>query len=58
MSVRPSAPRLLLRRVVTSPLLAMVSLGGLTLALLAGMHVQWALVSVAAVSGVSLSGST
>jgi hypothetical protein len=57
-SVRPSAPRLLLRRLVTSPLLAMVLLGGLTLALLAGMHVPWALVSVAAASGVSLSGST
>ncbi len=58
MSVRPSAPGLLLRRLVTSPLLAMVLLGGLTLALLAGMRVQWALVSVAAASGVSLSGST
>jgi hypothetical protein len=36
----------------------MLLLGGLTLALLVDMRVQWALVTVAAASGVSLSGST
>ena len=58
MSVRPSAPRLLLQRLITSPLLAVLLFGGLTLALLIDMRVQWALVTVAAASGVSLSGST
>jgi hypothetical protein len=46
------------RRLFTTPLLAMLLLGGCTVALLIDMHVQWALATVAAASGVSLSGST
>lgn len=56
MSVR--APRLVLRRLLTSPLLAILLLGGLTVVLLTEMRVHWALATVAAASGVSLSGST
>jgi len=58
MAVLGSAPRLALRRVLTSPLLAIALLGGLTLVLLAQRRPEWALVTVAAASGVSLSGST
>jgi hypothetical protein len=58
MSVSPSVPRLALRRLLTSPLLAIVLLGGFTLALLTEMRVHWALATVAAASGVSLAGST
>jgi len=58
MPVRPSAPRLALRRLLTSPLLAILLLGGFTLALLTQMRVDWALATVAAASGVSLAGST
>jgi hypothetical protein len=44
--------------VLTSPLPVILLLGGGTAALLAGGHVPQALVTVAAASGVSLSGST
>jgi hypothetical protein len=47
-----------LRRLLTSPLLAILVLGGLTVALLTDLRAQWALVTVAAACGVALSGST
>ena len=58
LDLSPVLPAALVGLLVTSPLLAMLLLGGLTLALLVDGRVAWALVTVAAASGVSLSGST
>jgi len=58
MPMSPAASRPALTRLLTSPLLAMVLVSAFTLVLLTDGHVQWALVTAAVASGVSLSGST
>lgn len=57
MSVGPYRPQVALRRLLTAPLTAIVLLGGLTLALLVHGNLPWALTTVSAAAGVSLSGS-
>ena len=57
MSVGRHQPRAALRRLLTAPLSAIVLLGGLTSALIVNGNLPWALATVAAAGGVSLSGS-